>query len=99
MITINADMIDGVIIPSRELTHEEKITIIASYFLGQSYVHYQIGEEHFVAERERGIAIITMDIQSDSSSIDVITSMMQDYGDRYLQEYMLAIHQINLVVE
>jgi hypothetical protein len=95
MITINATMIDGKIIPSRDLTEEEKSTIISSYFLGQSYVHYQIGDEDLVSARERALEILTMDINSDPSSIDTIITMMQDHGDQYLEEYMIVNHPDN----
>lgn len=99
MITISALLMDGVITPSRELTEQEKGTVIASYFLGQSYVLYQTGEEDFVLARERAIETMTTDIQSDSDAINLIASIMEEHGDKYLEAYMLELHQTNIVVE
>jgi hypothetical protein len=95
MITINANFVDGNVIPSRELTQEERSTIISSYFLGQSYIHYQVGEEDIVSARERAESILTMDINTNESAIDNVINTMLDYGDQYLEEYMNQYHADN----
>jgi hypothetical protein len=95
MISIPTNFIDGVNSPSRDLSQEEKATIIASYFLGSSYLHYQIGDEDLLSARMQAEEILTSDIISSESALENIGAMMQDHGDQYLEAYMNQYHSEN----
>ena len=45
MIIINANHYDGKIIPSRELTPDEKKNVIGMVFVNTDYFYYEKGEE------------------------------------------------------
>jgi hypothetical protein len=95
MIIIPSTFMNGVNTPSRDLTPEEQASVIASYFLGSSYMHYQIGEEDLLLARMQAEEILTTDIISSESALENIGAMMQDHGDQYLEAYMNQYHSEN----
>lgn len=91
MILIDAIVTDGNMAPLRELTPEERSTVIGMWFFNNTYRYYQEEDRAELQAREEAQRLIDADIlsaQLRASSLSLITQLMQQDPENYMENYI-----------